>query len=95
VLIQHSTAGTNNRERRDDGPRRTRGMLSLTVELDLTDITDSRQSPVTLTPPLVAVAVDVVDVVVSVAPGPPATTVTATLALGEFSRMHYTARPFH
>jgi hypothetical protein len=54
-------------------------------------ITNTQQSRVTLTPPLVAVAaVDVVDVVMALAAlGPLATTVTATLALGELDRITY------
>jgi hypothetical protein len=58
-------------------------------------ITNTQQSRVTLTPPLVAVAaVDVVDVVMELAAlGPLATTVTATLALGELDRIIYMSNP--
>lgn len=55
--------------------------------------TDIKQSPVT--PTLVAVVAAAVEAVVltATAPlGPPATTVTATLALGEFGFIHYTTR---
>jgi hypothetical protein len=59
--------------------------------------TDIKQSRVTPTPPLVAVAAAVEAVVLMVlAPlGPPVTTATATLALGELECMNCTARPFH
>jgi plasminogen activator inhibitor 1 RNA-binding protein len=59
--------------------------------------TDIKQSRVTPTLPLVAVAAAVEAVVLMVlAPlGPPVTTATATLALGELECMNCTARPFH
>lgn len=59
--------------------------------------TDIKQSRVTPTLPLVAVAAAVEAVVLmATAPlGPPATTVTATLALGELQCIENTTRPFH
>ena len=58
--------------------------------------TDIKQSPVT--PTLVAVVAAAVEAVVltATAPlGPPAMTVTATLALGEFACIKYKTSPFH
>ena len=70
--------------------------VRFTLRTGSTKDTDIKQSPVT--PTLVAVVAAAVEAVVltATAPlGPPATTVTATLALGEFDRKTYRLRPLH
>lgn len=60
------------------------------------NITDIKQSPVTPTlVAVVAVAVEAVVLTATAPLGPPATTVTATLALGEFRCMRDASRSIH
>lgn len=77
-------------------PAPTVAAVILAPRTGLKKHTDIKQSRVTPTLPLVAVAAAVVAVaMVPALPGPSATTVTATLALGKLNCINYTTGPFH
>ena len=65
-------------------------------DMESLEPTDIKQSPVTPTlAAVVAVAVEAVVLTATAPLGPPAMTVTATLALGEFESISYTMRQVH